>query len=162
MKSLTSTSALLLSTSPSSLRSSLLPTLRPLYRARLLNKLNLVFKLITTCSNLILNLNTYLYWNELKYVNCYWFCREDWEMELAGQSLQTMCLTPLLSVLAFWARGFSRLLTRRMMMVNPRLILLMQGLLSWELSASFRILIGWWGFSYCIFIIFCSTFEFWV
>ncbi|XP_055821773.1 uncharacterized protein LOC129890230 [Solanum dulcamara] len=41
MKSLTSTSALLLSTSPSSLRSSLLPTLRPLYRARLRNKLNL-------------------------------------------------------------------------------------------------------------------------
>ncbi|KAK4728949.1 hypothetical protein R3W88_021937 [Solanum pinnatisectum] len=42
MKSLTSTSALLLSTSPPSLRSSLLPTLRPLlYRARLRNKLNL-------------------------------------------------------------------------------------------------------------------------
>lgn len=55
MKSLTSTSALLLSTSPPSLRSSLLPTLRPLlYRARLRNKLNLVINLITTCSNLIL------------------------------------------------------------------------------------------------------------
>lgn len=54
MKSLTSTTAVLFSTSQPSLRSSLLPALRPLYRARLRNKHNLVINLITTCSNLIL------------------------------------------------------------------------------------------------------------
>lgn len=41
MKSLTSTTAVLFSTSQPSLRSSLLPALRPLYRARLRNKHNL-------------------------------------------------------------------------------------------------------------------------